>query len=422
MKQTHLFSKTVKDVPKEETSINAQLLIKAGFIDKLQAGVYSFLPLGHRVHERIKNVIREEMNAVGGQEIYMPALHPKKNWTVTGRWDEATEVMFQFVGRGDKEMGLGWTHEEIVTPLAKKFVHSYKDLPRAVYQIQDKFRNEPRAKSGLLRGREFSMKDMYSFHISAKDLENFYDEVLEAYHRIFKRMGLEALLVEASGGAFSKYSHEFQVLTENGEDLVYVCKDCGRHQNKEIVEDDNCPDCGTKRSAKKAIEVGNIFKLKNRFSEAFKFKAVDKNGQEQDIQMGCYGIGPSRIMGTIVEIMHDDNGMIWPKEVTPYQVHLLALATEDEQVKDKANRVYKNLKEAGVEVFFDDREKVSPGEKFADSDLIGLPLQILVGKKTATSSQVEVKSRDGKNLDFTDADNLTEEEGLAEAIHKYYQN
>ncbi|MBU1119069.1 hypothetical protein KKH43_04270 [Patescibacteria group bacterium] len=424
MRQSNLFSKTIKEIPKEETSINAQLLIKAGYIDKLQAGVYSFLPLGHRVHEKVKNVIREEMNAVHGQEIYMPALHPKAPWAKTGRWESETEVMFQFVGRGDKDLGLGWTHEEVVTPLGKKFIQSYKDLPKAVYQIQDKFRNERRAKSGLLRGREFSMKDLYSFHISEEDLSRYYDDVLGAYERIFKRLGLDALLVEASGGAFSKYSHEFQVVTKYGEDIIFVCEKCGRNQNKEIIEENACPGCGAKREEKKAIEVGNIFKLKTRYSDAFDFKVQDKDGTLKEVHMGCYGIGPSRVMGTIVEVSHDDNGVIWPKEVTPYQVHLLALSgKEGDTIKEIADETYELFKKEGLEVLYDDRDSVSPGEKFADADLYGMHIRVVVGKKSMGSGDphVEVTRRDGAGLDFVDKQGRASSADAAVKIKEYYR-
>ena len=269
MLQSKLFGKTLKESPKDEVSINAILLTRGGFIDKLTAGVYTYLPLGLKVLTKIQQIVREEMNAISGQEILMPALHPKEVWQKTGRWiSPGPEVMFQFKGRSDKEYGLGWTHEEIITPLVKKFVNSYKDLPIYLYQIQDKFRNEPRAKSGLLRGIEFSMKDLYSFHTDVTDLDDYYQRALAAYQKVFKRCGLDSMVAEASGGSFSKYSHEFQVLSENGEDIIYYCKQCGYAQNKEIAESkngDQCPKCkdGKIREGK-AIEVGNIFQLKSR--------------------------------------------------------------------------------------------------------------------------------------------------------------
>src|SRR3989339_881245 len=280
MKQSKLFGKTTKEIPKDEVSKNAELLIRSGFVDKLMAGVYTYLPLGLRVLKKIQAIVREEMETLGGQEIYMPALTPKDNWVKTSRWDEI-DVLFKLQGTGDKEYALGSTHEEIVTPLVKKFVNSYKDLPVAVYQIQDKFRDEPRAKSGLLRGREFSMKDLYSFHVTPEDLDAFYEKAKEVYFNIFAKCGLEVLLVEASGGTFSKYSHEFQVLSESGEDTVITCSTCNFAQNKEICdlqEGDKCPKCQKPVNLKKAIEIGNIFKLNTKFSEVFNYRYTAQDG------------------------------------------------------------------------------------------------------------------------------------------------
>lgn len=327
MRQSKLFTKTSKEISNDEQSLNAQLLIRAGFVDKLMAGVYTYLPLGLRVLDKIKNIIREEMNNIGGQEILMPALTPKENWEKTGRWD-SLDVLFRLKGAGDKEYALGATHEEVVTPLLQRFVTSYKDLPAAVYQIQDKFRNEPRAKSGLLRGREFSMKDLYSFHANEKDLDEYYEKVKVAYDSIYSRCGLDAKIVEASGGTFSEYSHEYQVFTDFGEDIVFSCEKCNRHQNREIVEKKTCSVCGSELIERKAVEVGNIFKLKTKYSSAFNFKYVDEKGKQNGVIMGCYGIGPSRMIGAIVETRHDDNGMIWPEAIAPFKVHLIFLGNE----------------------------------------------------------------------------------------------
>ncbi|OGY53996.1 MAG: hypothetical protein A3B15_01930 [Candidatus Buchananbacteria bacterium RIFCSPLOWO2_01_FULL_45_31] len=393
MLQSKLFTKTLKDAPKDEVSLNAVLLTRAGFIDKLAAGVYTYLPLGLRALDKIKGIIREEMNCLGGQEIYMPALCPKENWLITGRWDKM-DVLFKLKGAGDKDFALGSTHEEVVTPLVKKFASSYKDLPCAVYQIQDKFRNEPRAKSGLLRGREFSMKDLYSFHADEKDFEEFYEKAKAAYLKIFKRCGLEAIITEASGGSFSKYSHEFQVLTEFGEDLIYYCDNCFYAQNKEIAEHkegDTCPKCKKgKIKAGKAIEVGNIFPLKTKFSEAFDYKYIDEKGKPQPVLMGCYGIGPSRVLGAIVEIFHDDKGICWPEAVAPFKVHLLCLGKEEAVVK-QAKKVYDELLKNNIEVLYDDRLEATAGQKFADADLIGLPCRLVVSGKTG--EKVEFKKR-----------------------------
>jgi prolyl-tRNA synthetase len=398
MRYSQLFGKTVKNVSEDLESKNAQLLIKAGFVDQLTAGVYSYLPLGLRVLDRIKNIVREEMEAIGGQEISMPALTPKEPWAKTGRWeDPGKEVMFQLEGHGDKEYALGWTHEEIVTPLVKKFVKSYKDLPVMVYQIQNKFRNEPRAKAGLLRGREFSMKDLYSFHRDEAELEAYYEKSKQAYLNVFKRCGLDAFIVEASGGAFSKYSHEFQVLTESGEDTIFYCPACRYGQNKEIAEiadGDKCPKCKAGKIAEgKAIEVGNIFMLKTRFTSAFDFNYIDENGKPQPVMMGCYGIGPSRVMGTVVEIHNDENGMKWPASIAPFDLHLIEIKSKDEKVREQATALYAALSQTGLEILYDDREDKGAGEKFADADLIGIPKRMIISEKTLKEDSVEIKDR-----------------------------
>jgi prolyl-tRNA synthetase len=411
MLQSKLFYKTTKEISAEEKSINAQLLTRGGFIDKLMAGVYTYLPLGLRVLEKIKNIIREEMNAIGGQEILMPALTPKENWVRTGRWDNF-DALFKLVGADDKEYALGATHEEIVTPLVKKFVMSYKDLPCAVYQIQNKFRNEARAKSGLLRGREFSMKDLYSFHRDETDLDAYYEKAKKAYFNVFRRCGLETLLVEASGGAFTKFSHEFQVLTESGEDTIFYCEKCFYAQNKEIAEykaGDKCPtrlpdgqECGGKMKEGRAIEVGNIFKLKTRFSAPFDFKYLDENGEAKMVIMGTYGIGPSRVMGAIVEVHYDKDGIIWPVEVAPFNVHLVTIFGKEEKSNKKisqmAEEIYGSLQKEGVDVLYDDRKEVSPGVKLKESDLIGIPVRLIISEKTMAKNSVEVKKRDSAEV------------------------
>jgi len=394
MKQSFLFTKTDKELPKDETSFNAQFLIRAGFIDKVGAGIYTFLPLGLRVLNKINNIVREEINQVGGQEVLMPALAPKDGWQKTGRWDNF-DALFKLRGNDEKEYALGATHEEIVTPLAKKYIFSYKDLPFAIYQIQTKFRNEKRAKAGLIRGREFLMKDLYSFHSSQDDLDNYYDKVKEAYFKIYERMGLGEItyLTYSSGGAFSKYSHEFQTLTESGEDHIFLCERCKVAVNKEIIEEQNsCPVCGINNlKEKKAIEVGNIFKLGTKFSSAFDLNYTDKEGEKKEVIMGCYGFGPSRVMGAIVEIFHDQNGIIWPESIAPFKIHLLSLGNKEEVLKE-ANDLYKIMSDKGIEVLFDDRD-VSAGEKFADSDLIGIPHRIVISEKTLKENGFEVKGR-----------------------------
>jgi prolyl-tRNA synthetase len=399
MKYSKLFGKTNKNAPHDADSPNARFLTQAGFVSQLTAGVYSYLPLGLRVLTKIQNIVREEMNALGANEIQMPTLHPKALYEKTGRWDQI-DVLFKLEGHGKKEYALGATHEEVVTPLVKEYVKSYKDLPLSVYQIHDKFRNESRAKSGLLRGREFSMKDLYSFHLDEEDFNDFYEKSKGAYLNVFTRCGLDAKVVEADGGVFSKYSHEFQVATEFGEDIIFVC-DCGFAQNKEIAEvkeGDDCPACKSgKIRTEKAIEVGNIFPLKTKFTESFDFKVQGPDGKQIDILMGCYGIGPSRVMGSIVEVHHDDNGMIWPKEVAPFDVHIVSLSSKDEAIQSKINStvtgLVEDLEKQGTEVLWDDREGVSAGAKFADADLIGIPLRIVVSEKTLKEDSVEWKVR-----------------------------
>jgi len=395
MRQSKLFTKTFKEVSKDETSFNAKMLIKAGFIDKLAAGIYTFLPLGLRTHNKVCNIIREEMDSIDGQEMAMPALHPKKVWEKTGRWKDF-DVLFKFKLANEKEYALGPTHEEVVTPLVKKHVFSYKDLPIAVYHIQTKFRNELRAKAGLLRGREFPMKDLYSFHRDKKDLDNYYEKVKEAYFKIFKRCGLKNVyLTYASGGAFSKYSHEFQALAEKGEDTIYLCQECSVGVNEEIIkEQDCCPLCKNKKLKKeKAIEIGNIFKLGTRFSKPFDLSYIDQKGKKKDVEMGCYGIGTGRLMGTIVETNFDKKGIIWPDLVAPYQIHLVCLDNGKEKVSKAADEIYQTLSDNKLEVFYDDRKDKSPGEKFADADLIGLPVRLVVSSKTIEKNSVEFKER-----------------------------
>ncbi len=388
MKYSQLFSKTVKSISSDEQSINAQLLTKAGFITKEISGVYNFLPLGLKTLRKIENIVRSEMNKAGAQEILMPSMTGLESWKTTNR--QSLDVLFHLQGRDESELVLNPTHEEVATPLLRKFAYSYKDLPQAIYQIQIKFRNEPRAKSGLLRGREFLMKDLYSFHAHAEDLETYYEKMKEVYFTVYQRIGLENLtvLTYASGGAFSKYSHEFQVLADVGEDTVHLCERCRVAVNKEIIADQpNCPVCGSHHLVEKqAIEAGNIFKLGTKFSGSFDFKYTDEQGQQQLVEMGCYGIGISRLMGILVEIFHDDRGIIWPKSVAPFSVHLISLPGAE----FKAQHLYDQLIRAGIEVLWDDRSE-SAGSKFADADLIGLPVRLVVSIKTG--DQIEWKNR-----------------------------
>lgn len=546
MRYSALFGKTKHQTPCDANSKNAELLTKGGFIDKLGAGIYSFLPLGLRVLKKINKIIREEMDATGSQEILMPSLHPIEIWETTGRHKTMDDILYR-TKVGDKDFVFGPSHEETVTPLVKKFVQSYKDLPLSVYQLQTKFRNEPRAKSGLLRGREFGMKDMYSFHTTEKDLEQYYKKAIEAYLNVYSRCGLDAYVIEASGGAFTdKISHEFAIKTEAGEDTMILCESCKFAQNLEIAEgkydnpssdeeekelelldierpksiaetakllkieewrilksvvyaiedeglvailirgdfninphkveryfkkrvrpatseelkkaglvegfispvgkdgkpftkiefiadqsikkmknfetgankentdwknvnigrdfevkdfadfvevkgDFMCPKCGKQLSEETAIEAGNIFKLGTKYSEDFDLTYTDKEGERKPVIMGCYGIGNTRLLGTIVEAKHDEKGIIWPKSVAPFHVHLLQLGDDDES-KTIAEKLYENLLDKDIEVLFDNRD-ARAGEKFNDADLIGIPLRIVVSKRTLEKNSVEWKAR-----------------------------
>lgn len=405
MRQSQLFSKSTKDIAKDEQSVNAQLLIRGGYVDKLMAGVYSWLPLGLRVIKKIEQIVREEMNKIGGQELLLPALQPKQIWDQTGRW-ETLDVLYRLPDDG---VAFGPTHEEVVTPLAKQFIRSYKDLPVAVYQIQTKFRNEPRAKSGVLRGREFIMKDLYSFHATAADLAAYYEQVHGAYNQIFTRLGLGELThyTYASGGTFSKYSHEFQAVTPAGEDTIHICPACGQAINDEIKgETATCPGCGgADWQTTMASEVGNIFQLQTKFSEPFDLTYQAADGSVHPVIMGCYGIGISRLVGVITEVFHDDKGIMWPVAVAPYRAHLLALGAEAVEV---ANAVYDQLTAAGIEVLFDDRPEASAGQKLAEADLLGLPVRLIVSAKVP-AGQVEYKLR---------RDDAVEQLPVAEAISR----
>lgn len=397
MRQSQLFTKTRKEAPADEVAKNAKLLIRAGFVDKLQSGVYTYLPLGLRVLKKIENIIREEMDAAGGQEILMPSLHPKENWQTTGRWDTMDDL-YKVSDISGRENALGPTHEEIVVPLAKQFIASYRDLPFSVYQIQNKFRMELRAKSGILRGREFMMKDFYSFHRDEADLAIFYDKMKVVYARVFERAGIGAqtYLTAASGGSFSKYSHEFQTITPAGEDTIFICDTCHLAVNKEIIEDQNnaCSKCGGKNlRTETSVEVGNIFELKTKYSAPFNLSYKDEGGKEQTVIMGTYGIGLGRLLGTVVEVLGDDKGLVWPASISPFEVHMVELRNADDStVRDEAQKLYDEFTKAGIEVLWDDRD-LRAGEKFADSDLIGIPSRVVVSAKTIAGGVFELKNR-----------------------------
>ncbi len=362
------------------------------------AGAYSFLPLGLRVIDKINAIIREEMNGIGGQELHMPSLQDPALWKTTDRWnDEVVDVWFKSELKAGGEVGLAWTHEEVITDIMRHYVSSYKDLPLFAYQIQTKFRNEMRAKSGIMRTREFLMKDLYSFCADEEQHAAFYDACADAYMRIFDRIGIGSKTYKtfASGGAFSKFSHEFQTLAEAGEDVVYVNEEKGIAVNEEVLAEADFSELGvTKESLekRKSIEVGNIFSLGTKFSEAIGLSFVDENGTSRPVIMGCYGIGPARAMGTAVDLLSDEKGIVWPDSIAPYTVHLVGLNLDDSEIRDYAEGLYATLTAAGIEVLYDDRD-LRAGEKFADSDLLGLPYRVVVSRKTKEEGLFEVVTR-----------------------------
>jgi len=400
MLQSKLFSKTIKEKSANIESVSHDLLIRGGYVDQLMAGVYTFLPLGYKVLKNIEMIVRKNIELAGSQEILMPVLQPKENWLKTGRWDNL-DILFKIKASGDKEYALGPTHEEVVSPLSKKIIFSYKDLPLSVFQIQTKFRDELRAKSGILRTREFLMKDLYSFHATQEDLNKYYDKIIKIYFNIFKELGIgnKTYLTLASGGTFSKYSHEFQMITDAGEDIIYICNKCKIAINKEIKDENpNCPKCNSESfEEKKAVEVGNIFKLNTKYSLPFDLKFKDKDGTEKSVIMGCYGIGISRLVGAIVEANNDKNGIIWPKNIAPFYAHLISIG-ESDKVKRATKKIYEDFVKNGIKILFDDRYEKGAGEKFADADLLGMPLRIVVSEKTLLKNSVEIKERNKKSV------------------------
>lgn len=405
MKQSQLFSKTRREAPKDEVARNAQLLIRAGYIHKEMAGVYSYLPLGLRVLNKIVAIIREEMNAIGGQEVSLSSLQNKETWQASDRWDDAkVDNWFKTNIKNGGEVGLGFTHEEPLTVIMKDHIRSFRDLPAAVYQFQTKFRNEARAKSGLMRGREFLMKDLYSFNIDEKSHQDFYEKAKQAYIRIFDRLGIggETFLTFAAGGSFSKYSHEFQTITPSGEDTVFVDHKKRLAINKEVMNESVLKDLGLSKSnlnEVRAVEVGNIFSLGTRFSEALGLYYKDEKGEPKPVVMGSYGIGPGRAMGTIVELRSDDKGIVWPEAIAPFVVHLIVLPDDSGKVRKAADELYGRLVKKGVEVLYDDRE-CSAGEKFSDADLIGVPKRIVVSEKTLKNNEAEIKDRATGKIEY----------------------
>ncbi len=399
MKQSQLFTKTRREAPKDEVAKNAQLLIRAGYIYKEMAGVYDLLPLGLRTFEKVVGIIREEMNKIGGVEMHLSALQSAEPWQKSGRWsDEAVDAWFKTKLKNGADVGLGFTHEEPLTALMTEQISSYKDLPSYPYQFQTKFRNEERAKSGLMRTREFVMKDLYSFSKDADEHQKFYEKAAEAYARVFERVGLGAVTYKtfASGGSFSKYSHEFQTVCDAGEDVIYIDDATKLALNKEVYDDPEVyKTTGVVKEnlrEAKAVEVGNIFTLGTRFSEALGLSYKTAEGKSESVFMGSYGIGPARVMAVVAELLSDDKGLVWPEEVAPFRVHLIELQSDNEEVSKEAAELYRELTEAGVEVLWDDRD-ARAGEKFAESDLLGLPLRVVVSEKTLAAGKFECVER-----------------------------
>ena len=397
MKYSQLFGKTTRNVPKDEIAANAILLTRAGFIYKVMAGVYAYTPLGLRVLEKIKQVVREEMNAIGGQELIMSSLQRRDTWDVTGRWsDEVVDVWFKSKLKDETEVGFGWSHEEAIIEMAKQQVVSYRDLPMNLYQFQTKMRNELRAKSGIMRGREFVMKDMYSFSIDEDQHEAFYESAKQAYMKVYDRLGLgdDTYVTFASGGAFTQFSHEFQTVCEAGEDVIYLHKEKGVAINEEVLNEETLANLGVAREELvkiKTAEVGNIFNFGTQKSEQMDFSYTNADGQKQYVHLGSYGIGITRVMGVIAEKFHDDRGLLWPEVVAPYTAHVVSMGN-DEAVRSEASALVEELEAAGVEVLWDDRD-VSAGVKMGDADLIGLPWRIVVSARTMEQEKLEVKKR-----------------------------
>lgn len=407
MRVSQLFTKTLKNAPADEVAKNAQLLIRAGFVYKEMAGVYSYLPLGRMVLENIMQVIREEMNAIGGNEVNLTALQSSEPWQASGRWDDKVlDVWFKTELANGTTLGLAPTHEEPITRLMKSYIQSYKDLPAYPYQFQIKFRNELRSKSGIMRGREFWMKDLYSFSRTQEEHDAFYEKAAEAYTRVFTRLGLGDTTFKtfASGGSFAKFSHEYQTVSEVGEDTIYIHRGKNIAINEEVYTDEVLADLGIAREEleeARAVEVGNIFTLGTRFSDPLGLTFTDEDGTSKPVVMGSYGIGPSRLMGLVAEHFSDDKGLVWPENIAPYKVYLVSIG----DITNEANELYEALQEAGVTVLFDDRAE-RPGSKFADAELIGLPYRVTISGRLIEQGKLELTHRNSGETELLTLDEL----------------
>lgn len=411
MKRSELFTKTLREAPSDEVARNAQLLIRAGFVYKEMAGVYAYLPLGLRVIEKIKQIVREEMAAIGSNELVMTTLQRKEVWERTTRWDDAVvDIWFKTKLKDETELGLGWSHEEPIVEMMKQYIHSYKDLPASLHQFQTKMRNELRAKSGIMRGREFVMDDMYSFHATAEDLEQYYQKAIEAYKKVYDRFGIggDTYVTFASGGAFTKFSHEFQTVCEAGEDSIYLHRAKNIAVNEEVL-DDAVKELGLaveELEKVKTAEVGNIFNFGTQKTDEMGLFYADANDTQQSLHIGSYGIGITRVMGVIAEKMSDERGLVWPENLAPFKVYLVSIGNVDEA----AEKLYKDLTDRGVEILWDDRS-IRPGEKFADADLMGIPWRLVISEKTLAGDTVELKARTSVETNL-----LTVDEVLARLV------
>ena len=406
MRVSHLFTKTLKDAPADEVSKNAQLLIRAGYVYKEMAGVYAYLPLGLRVLENIKQIVREEMNAIDSNELIMTTLQRKEVWEKTTRWsDDVVDVWFKTRLKDDTELGLGWSHEEPIVEMMKNYVHSYRDLPVSLYQLQTKMRNELRAKSGIMRGREFVMKDMYSFHATKEDLDAYYEKTIEAYKRVYDRLGIgdETYVTFASGGAFTKFSHEFQTICDAGEDIIYLHREKNIAINEEVI-DEAVAELGINRNELEPIktaETGNIFNFGSQKTDEMGLYYTDKDGKQQSLYIGSYGIGITRAMGVIAEKLSDEKGLVWPVAIAPYKVYLVSIG----KVAEKADELYETLQKAGVTVLYDDRDE-RPGAKFADAELIGLPYRVTMSERLLAENKLEFTLRNSGQTELLTLDEL----------------
>lgn len=408
MRRSQLFIKTQKEAPADEVAKNAQLLIRAGYVHKEMAGVYDYLPLGWRVLNKIVDIIREEMNELGGNELFMTSLQRPEPWKASGRWnDDVVDIWFKTKLASDLEVGLANTHEEALAELMKNHISSYKDLPVYAYQFQTKFRNELRSKSGIMRGREFIMKDLYSFSKNREEHEYFYEKSQQTYERVFERLGIGDITFKtfASGGSFSKYSHEYQTICNAGEDIVYLDREKKIAINEEVFSDEVIAEFGVDKSKLekvKTAEVGNIFTLGTKYSEAVGLYFTNHLGQQEPVFMGSYGIGPGRTMGVIVETLSDEKGLVWPMNIAPYHVYLASIGNVDA----KADEIYQQMQELGIEVIYDDRD-VRPGDKFADADLMGIPIRVVVSERNLEQGKIELKNRTSTDIEMVEIGSLT---------------